>query len=316
MGLLDKILSLDSIQEIFSPDIDSVMGDLESNESGLDFPSILFSRLAGELRIQKGALLLPDEEERFVPWSVTGFDETTSRRIRIPEEIIAPLKENSTYTSLELKGSEVDLMKDFFSFREYSVTERVIISPIKSRGFLVALIFISAGEIFNLENEKRRDILRQISDKAGSLLKIHRDKTINRFEGITLSADETLTKIARFMERCGGKHFIIIRTDVRHYIDLIARKEAGSIRFRIAQDILRLVKTLIGDKGEVQNRETGLFLILIREGRGEEAELLVHQIGLSLGYFFKIDVKSLKPEYTIISYPGDGKTAAELTEKL
>jgi hypothetical protein len=124
MGLLEKALILDQIN-IVSPNIQNMINYLDSEEIGLDFPTSLFSHIKKEFKIIKGALFLPEADSSFVPWAKTGFDRTTSRRIRIPHSIINSIQKRKTYNIIELSGTKIEIMREYFSFREFAVTKKV-----------------------------------------------------------------------------------------------------------------------------------------------------------------------------------------------
>lgn len=311
MGLLDKALTIES-----TPSIDSMVESLKSAGIGLDFPSVFFTRFTDLFSIKKGALLLPEEDGKFVPWSVRGFDQTTSRRIRIPDDLMGSLKNSENFSYIELKDSEIDLMKNYFSFREYSVTETLLISPIFADTQLIALLFISEGQLLVEESHNKKEFLKNLSDAVGPLLHSRRETIVSKFEGVQFSSSDLADKISRFISEDETSPFIVLSLSLESFIAKLMNNDPSSIRFRIMQDILRLVKTMIAEKGEVYNKGNDQLIILIKGDRETEAELLVHQIGLSLGYFFKIDTSGLSLSHSMISYPRDGQTAKELVSQI
>lgn len=322
MGLLDKALVLDDVDikeerssGFFSPDIQRIMNTLSSTTSGIDFPSTLFAQIKNEFEITKGALLLPEENLHFVPWAETGFDRTTSRRIRIPQTIIEKIHVNNSYKLIELSKSEIEVMSDYFSFREFSVTESVLIAPLYSEKQLVAIVFISQGSIMSESRENKIKLFSALSDKAGPLLFNKRESILNKME--EFGHDDTKEKIIDgFIGELKDSGFLLLSIQLSSFIQYIMDNGANSISFRIKQDILRLIKTLVSNKGEVINSENNSVILLLKAGRIEEAELFIHQIGLSLCFFYKITTDNYKPEYTILKYPDDGGTASELLQTL
>lgn len=323
MGLLDKALTLETEGEKhvknaspFSPDISSLFDTISADAKALDFPSVLFSRIIEALKIEKGALLLADENGRYVPWAVQGFDQTTSRRIRIPETLLTTLNNRDRYTFVELKDAEIDLLKDFFSFREYSVTKSVLIAPIKSEELIIGLLFISEGAFLLRDYNLKKEILNQLSESAGLLLESRRQNIVSKLENLPDGRDDIKDILYRNITKDRDKPFLLLTVSVDELISLIHSRDKGAIDFRIMQDIHRLVKTLIGDRGEVAAKDSKSFFVCLDSSRNEEAELFIHQIGLSLGYFFKVDSSSFKPLWDLVAYPADGATAEDLLKHL
>lgn len=312
MGLLDRALVIDNRELIFSPDINKMINSLNAEAKGLDFPSTLFSRIVKEFQITKGALLLPQEDSPFVPWAEIGFDRTTSRRIRIPDSLLINIKNSDTYQYLELNSSEIEQMKEYLSFREYSVTKSVIIAPLFSNNSLLALLVISESEVFKQTASFKQHTFKKLSDKAGLLLANKRDSIINKLESISADGDTPSESIQKYIIDSSIESFFLLSFSISDYISSITEKDSNALAFRIKQDILRLVKTLISDKGDVFNGGVHSILIILKADRIEEVEMFVHQIKLSLSFFFKITLNGLKPQYDIRKYPDDGINTEEL----
>jgi len=316
MGLLDRALIVDKKEETFSPDVGKMMNSLQLISAGIEFPSILFSHIVKEFHITKGALLLPQENLSFVPWAETGFDRTTSRRIRIPEILLDGIKENESYNFIELKNSEIDILKDYFSFREYSVTESVTIIPLIADDQIIAILLICSGDILNLSSEAKLTIFNNLSDSAAPLLFSKRESVFSKFELITDNEVNIDKAVGKFINNQKNSSFLLLSISLEEFIRFMRNKDSNAIAFRLKQDILRLVKTLIAENGEVINGTKDSLIILLKASRIAEAEMFVHQIGLSLSYFYKISTSDFKPDFHVKKYPEDGNTAEELTAEL
>lgn len=313
MGLLDKALILDKEEEVFSPHIEKMMCSLQLASAGIEFPSLLFSHIIKELKITKGALLLPQEKSAFVPWAEIGFDRTTSRRIRIPESIINTIKNSNSYKIITLKDSQIDLLKEFFSFREYSVTEQVIIIPFMARKEIIAFLLISEGEILQQQTEYIQKIFEQVSFSAGPLLYSKRENIFNKLKSISGNENDIDNSVNGFIQSNKSSEFFLLSVSIGEMIELISNKDTNAISFRIKQDIFRLIKTLLAENGEVIFGNNNSIIILTKAA---EAEMIIHQIGLSLNHFYQISTSDFKPKYLVKKYPDDGQTAEELTLNL
>lgn len=316
MGLLNKAISAEKESAVSSPQISSIINALNSADSGLDFPTVLFTKAAEEFSISKGALLLPEKDGNFIPWSVIGYDETTSRRIRIPESLINSIKDSSAYSFIELRDSEINLMKDFFSFREYSVTKSVLIAPLKAENKIIALLFVNEGNILDFTNKVKREMLEELSVKAGPLLHSKREKIVTKFESFQRDVNDISLVIKQFSQESENKSFLVISYSVKDFLEHLTSKDPSVIAFRIMQDIRNLTTTMLSGKGIVSSHGSDKLIFLINGERKEEAELLIHQIGLSLGYFFKTETKEINFPYTILSYPHECSSLEEIIQKL
>ena len=316
MGLLNKVLTMDNVGSTFSPDITRLMSSLNSGSTGLDFPSKLFSQIKKELQITKGAILLPEDDSLFVPWAETGFDRTTSRRIRLPQTLINSMLNWNDYDILELRESDIGVMSEFFSFREFSVTDSILLAPILAEKKLIAIIFISEGEILNQSRDFKLRLFQDLSNETGPLLISKRDNIVNKLEDVSQKDLVKEDIVSNFIDKNAEKNFLIIKVDVQKVIEHLLQNDSSAISFRIKQDILRLIKTLIADKGEVVNNNSNSLIILLNGNRVEEAELLIHQIGLSINYFYKINSQNFKLDHLIKIYPEDGKNVEQLLSSI
>lgn len=317
MGLLDRALTLESPEKdsLFSPNLEKMFLQLSESSEGLDFPSQLHSVLRREFNISKGALLLPDANKLFIPWAITGFDQTTSRRIRIPHNIIISFQDDNSSVFIELKNDEIKPLKDYFSFREYSVTSHILISIIETCNRIVAVLFVTEGEILNQSVQVKEDLLLKLSELAGPLLLEKRENILNKFSE-KKSKGENLESIIKTWIDIERKNFLLIKINIESFLNEIRKKDGGSIKVRLMEDIKRLVMTLIGDRGELSSIDSNSFAIIIGSSRPEEADLFIHQIGLSLSFFYKIDNKLFNPICQILNYPADGENAIELIQKI
>lgn len=316
MGLLDKALIIDNSTEresVFSPDINRMMASLNSSSTGLDFPGTLFKHLVDEFHIEKGALLLPQDNSPYVPWAETGFDQTTLRRIRIPYSLVESLKNGQFYSFLELEKSDIESLKDYFSFREFSVTAKITIAPLFAEREIIALLFISKGEIADQSTGYKQKILKKLSDEAGPLLFEKRGNIINKLEIMEFNENSVEETISRYIGKHKESVFLLISVSISDFPKHFQDRNMSSLSFRIKQDILRLVKTLISNKGEVYSGDKDTLIIILKGERTVEAEMFVHQIGISMKYFFKITNSDYTPRFQVKKYPDDGKTAEELT---
>ncbi|MBI9100593.1 MAG: hypothetical protein JEY91_19105 [Spirochaetaceae bacterium] len=312
MGLLNKALIIDNREDYFSPDIQSMMSSLDSINNGLDFPSVLFSHIMDALHIHKGALLLPEDEFSFIPWAETGFDKTTSRRIRIPRSLLEIIRRKDSYDFFELYGTELDTMRDFFSFREFSVTDLILFAPILFENQLMAILLISQADVLNRNHADKKDIFKELSDSTGPLLFNRREIILNKLEEISLDNDNFEEILNQYIDQYKNSSFLGLTLFIDQFIVFLNKKNYSSVPQRIKQDILRLLKTLIAQRGDVFNYSKDSFIILLKKGRVEEAELFVHQIGLSLCYFYKVSSSDFKPVYNIIRFPEDKQSFREL----
>jgi hypothetical protein len=106
----------------------------------IDAPAMLFSSFALSYQVEKGALLLSGiEKESLIHVASIGFDLTTIRRLRIPESLFS----FSDPQILEKNG--VHDLRPYFSTREFSILDRVLIIPGFHGGLLSALMLISHG---------------------------------------------------------------------------------------------------------------------------------------------------------------------------
>ena len=122
-----------------------LVAESKALSDGVELPSRLFTTLRKRLSLTKSALLLYDPMRlEYAPWASHGFDQTTLHRMRIP------LGANETFNALA-NGDPLEVtnpaqraaFQRFFSSREFSVLERIILCPYIFEDTLVGVLLIT-----------------------------------------------------------------------------------------------------------------------------------------------------------------------------
>jgi len=140
-------------------------------KQGYEYSLKLFEELSIVLDFTKGALLLLDSEINvFVPITYKNLDLTTSRHLRIKKNIL--LNQFKDYNKIiNISDSIIKLFKQYFSIREFSALNSIIILPFYNTGILNAILlvvdpFTEIVKIFNdITSDTEKFILKLIESQ-------------------------------------------------------------------------------------------------------------------------------------------------------
>ncbi|GEM_PF-6754261 len=302
--------------------IESLISEIERIPEGLETPVLLFSKIRDFIGIRKGAILLYDPLHMvFAPWSSIGYDETTLHRLRIP------LGANDSFNSLadgNIQLIEADTRneyKNYFSNREFSLIEKIILVPMIHKNKLNAVFLIT-----QLDNEEQLTI-QHMSHFFKTL-----DKTVSkkiydaREEKLQLLKElkpEDLQSLKSLVKKDilyaksinAGLHLFTM-----HFKTLTERdyweKETTIDRFRIDEDIARILRSLFSGIGRVIRIKTGTYLVSVYKARNYNFTLIRDQLKYNLDFFFR-DLEITKTliegiDYREKNYPQNGQNEEEI----
>jgi len=95
---------------------------------GIEFPVKLFEALSDLLGIERGCILFPDQGSGLLlPWAAVGLDETSTRRIRVPADILGGLTKGAPAL---LSGEGLSGLRMFFSHRDFRTAAALRALPV------------------------------------------------------------------------------------------------------------------------------------------------------------------------------------------
>ncbi len=294
--------------------------EVERLHKGLELPAHLFSVIKRHFAIEKGALLLLEPaHEAYVPWALCGFDETTNHRLRLPVSVLETwpgIAEGDRYV---FQDKIPEVVSPYFSSRELSLIERVLIYPFCYNGTLQAVLLVAASAMLDADPVDIEPALNELSALSGPLLHDSRQSKIgrlpnpepNRNSDIASMAEQAIRK-AR--ENNTGVLFLLI--DIASIIKPITEKTPDADQFRVKQDIVTVLTSMVQNTGSIAWAGKNQVVLATGGKIPLDSELLLHQIAFALKHLFPETGNTESFVKSIQRYPEDGNTVQEILEKL
>jgi hypothetical protein len=268
------------------------------------------------LQIGKGAILLPDYDENlFVPWASAGIDTTTLHRLRIPDEDIAAIKARGP-SGIIWGKDEVRSFAPYFSRREASQLEKLLLFPLVSGGVVQAVLLLLETPYLDHQSEFLRLILAAVGEPAAQVVQKQRLRYSDVIRhAVVFKAIELPIVTERLTERAPrGVHLILLR--LADIVSQVATANEHLDPYRVWQDILRIVASLFATSGTVCDLDRNQLLICLHGALEDDLELIVYHIGATIAELLPevTDVPVLRFESR--EYPADGTDLLQLARSL
>ena len=314
MGLLSRISSLqnnsDPIVRKKKSLIEVFFSDAKKLCTGFEYSEQLFKLLCRDLYIEKGALLIPDSEgSRFLPVSFLNIDMTTTRHLRI-ERTILETQFNHYNEIISDSDNRIKLFKQYFSIREFSALNSLMLVPFYIKGTLSAFLFIInpkkeiveiAGEI-SLKSEKLIYKLLN-SRKPFSTISMPVRNDLDTSPVIILQ-DFIDNNIAEYIT------ILIITMNIKHLKNSLIKLLPNADSFEISNNIPSSINRLISNSGKIIRLHPDQYLMFYKIKTGTTPDLVLHQINTSITSFFNLSVSLPEIEVDIKTYQASGNNSA------
>ena len=292
------------------------MHGLPELPESIQLPAHLFSLLVSTLQIGKGAILLPDYDENlFVPWASTGIDMTTLHRLRIPDEDVEAIQARGP-SGIIWENDEVRSFAPYFSRREASQLERILLFPFVSTGAVQAVLLLLETPYLDQHSEYLRLILAAVGEPAAKVVQKQRLRYSDVIRhAVVFRANELPLVAERLTERAPREvHLILLR--LADVVSQVATANEHLDPYRVWQDILRIVASLFASTGIVCDLDQNRLLICLHGTLEDDLELVVDQIGATIAELLPevSDVPVLR--FQSKEYPADGAGILQLAHSL
>lgn len=299
-----------------------ILRELNEIPVTIEAPAHIFAMLKRNLTLQKAALLLPDpDESMYVPWSITGFDITTQRRLHIPEETAYELFTNRVPLMLLFNGQETRELQSYFSVREFTALDRVVLCSFFYEAKLLAVLVVTETPFFTLEPTILQVMYSAFEEGVSTLLYRSRDERISRIQLPLLFAHDQLLSMAQeslSVEQTPDSAILFLEFDAEPAVACITDLARETDRYRVRQDVLRILNTLLAGLGQVFTLSRHRLLLMRTEIEANshllDVELLVHQINERLRqYFAELEGSDAAVTCRLVAYPKDTADLEALT---
>lgn len=271
--------------------IRSLLRELQTQRRyGIATPSHLFSMLHRHLRMERGALLVPNQEDEFLPIATSGLDRTSRFRLRVTGNELSELLTPDGVTILT--GEARDFFSDRLSRVEFRRSLRLGLFPFTHLGRVLALLVVFDSPILDSERVVLDVLLAALSDNAGRLIFDGRQKPLGfRNRGVVLPADHISTIRRRVEEQArelaGTAEVIEVELDSTVHTILEAHPHLD--RERLVEDIFDTAALLVSSHYSVVRSNDDHMLLLGVASTSVDVELLIHLLGSTLAHLFGCD---------------------------
>jgi hypothetical protein len=269
--------------------IDSFLQEIKKINQGFEYSKNLFNCLCNFLNMNKAVLLVIDTENNtFIPGSYINIDLTTTRHLRIKSNI---LKEqfNNYNEIIDITDQKIKIFKQFFSIREFSALNSIILTPFYLKGTLTAILMImdplenniNMLRDISLNSDKFMNKLIK-SRKPFTNLKVNNIKEIVKDPNIILMdyiSNNTLQNIL----------FLIITVNISDLKEALTNLLPNSDSFEISNNIIKSITQLISPTGELVKLTSDKYLIFYKLRKGKTSGIIIHQINLAIASFFNLN---------------------------
>ncbi len=299
-----------------------ILRELSEIPVTIEAPAHIFAMLKRNLMLRKAALLLPDpDESMYVPWSITGFDITTQRRLHIPEQAAYELFNNRVPLMLHFNGPEMEELQSYFSVREYTAFDKLVLCSFFYEAKLLAILAIAEAPFLALDPTILQVMYSAFEEGVSTLLYRSRDERIARIQLPLLFAHDQLLPMAQeslTADKVPDASILFLEFDPEPSVAAIADLARETDRYRVRQDVLRILNTLLSGLGKVFTLPRHRLLLMRTEIEGDshllDVELLTHQINERLRqYFAELDGSDATVTCRLVAYPRDTADLEALT---
>ena len=264
--------------------------------------------------IRKGALLLFDENSgMFVPRAFTGYDRTTENRLRVPADIV----ENQMHPGSVWVSEDNEPLKPFFSMREYAVLETVVFASVVHDGSILALFLIT--ECDTISDDGFADALSAAAKGVAKKLYASRMSGREALTDDVFDGTDPETLVQGLIDAAikQEKILFLFPLSINAAVSALSNAADRSEPYRIAQDITRILSSMVSGIGELIRITSDLHLLAVTSRSTLSPELYQHQIGQAVATFFHGEPANI-PLFagSVLRYPEDGTNSRTLLSSL
>lgn len=310
-----------------SPDVLSeILAAISSLRAGMELPSRLFTALTSLLGARKAALLLYDPVRLvYAPWALRGFDQTTVHRMRIP------LGANEAWNALAngrplviLGAPSLSQFQPFFSSREYSSIEKLVLAPFIAEDKLVAVFLITSMDSPLATDDELVECLARAAEAGAPRVQEARAARVaaavssgSRPEAVS-PQDET----SRFLQHVGASRSaaLLVALSLEDFSRGVLLSHRDLDPFRLHEDLVFFLGSFLADIGRALPVRQGRFVLALPEFDRAGLDVLSHQLALFLQGLLG-DTEGRDPARSpkilkVASWPADGPDLQTLVESL
>ncbi len=261
------------------------------------------------------------ESDFYAPWAASGYDETTTQRLRIKKDVLHTIfstnEESVFFNKKDIEDDEIRELQPYFSSREFSLLGNMLLYRFCSGNGSGAVLLITDSPYFMLDSSVINIILSTVSEMVKAKLeeacRIRYTQLSKPVEMLNESAiiEQTETFLSGIeAEDAAVPVLLCINSD--NIIQETGDAYPDIDRFRLQTDILTILYTLCTEIGPISPAGENNILILLNKKQGLDASIIHHQLSITIRQHFCPDKPDFGLACRIIRYPNDGTTGNEL----
>ena len=320
MGLLDKVLNTDDVKKDKNPLnyknsllrkaenvlsgkdsdstdilskkkkikvlIDTFFSTSVADDFNLKIPINNFNFFKHTFSLTKGAAFFSDEKENtFLPWISTGYDKTTSSRLRLSSEDLAEFSDNLFSKPFFIPKSKKSSLKKYFSTREYGLLDDILIIPYAdNNNKLVSFILITElNSVFISYDELFKYTSYFLKKSKFTITTFCRNRKKVKDSTNYLSDKKITDEISSFSESLQNNenfYILFINTDI--IVNKLFKLSSDIITTGFNMEIFRIFSALTSSGGKIFTLPGNSLFLIINSDTLLDKALLKHQISILL----------------------------------
>jgi hypothetical protein len=247
----------------------------------------VFRILAEHLKIERGALLLPDPETgELAPWSMRGLDRTSEHRLRIPATELSEHVLDSAAAATILSGGRLRAIKPYFSQREFGSLSHVALVPFRSGNRLLGLLIVAASPYLGESRTVLDVAFSAVARPISTLLMQNRETRLHAARDRTILDESELQAMAAETPAPEEGNAVVVRFDIDGIVERVSGEATDVDRYRIRQDVLRVIAVMVAENVTIGTSAAGNVVLIFPSDAALAPSLVLHQISLKLSELF------------------------------
>ncbi len=236
------------------------------------------------LELRRAAILLPDfDHDVFVPWASCGLDATSLHRLRLPTEDLRRALETHE-AGVFWTGDACRELTPYFSRREASMLEHLLLFPFSSKDGLQAVLVVTDSPYFDGRTEYLGIILAAIAEPAAKAIHEERHAYAQIMRQAIVFKTSDIGPLSERVAANAPRGVRVVLLELADVVSQIATSNDLLDPFRVRQDVLRRIASLFASTGSVCDADGHRALLLLHGTAEEDTELLVQHVAADLAY--------------------------------
>jgi hypothetical protein len=249
----------------------------------------------------------------FAPWSITGFDKTTQRRMRIEPDIFYRIFRVTESKTVVTSLQELESLTSCFSSREAALTDRLLLCFFTVEDKITGVLIIADSPYLELHDSILRLFFAVVTQITSSGLARSRSSRLRRRKDHgEVRKDRFLASLKTYAENLPEDASLAVFTvDAKPIVKEIRESHPDIDEYRILQDITAVMETLFAGYPVFMSSVKKKILAVTQAGKFD-SRLLVHQISLRMRKLFQNAKNVAEKESGAADYGGAAITENSL----